>query len=72
MNSFVYYQSGVNDSIEGTMQITDLPLVMLNPFIPDDMASLKGKLLGEMNISGIYAIGFGKYVRYGGQYDIEV
>ena len=34
------------------MQITDLPLVMLNPFIPDDMASLKGKLLGEMNISG--------------------
>lgn len=52
MNSFVYYQSGINDSIEGTMQITDLPLVMLNPFIPDDMASLKGKLLGEMNISG--------------------
>ena len=52
MNSFVYYQSGVNDSIDGSMQIMDLPLVMLNPFIPDDMASMNGKLQGEMNISG--------------------
>ncbi len=52
MNSFVYYQSGLNDSIEGSIQITDLPLVMLNPFIPDDMASMEGKLSGEMNVSG--------------------
>ncbi len=52
MNSFVYYQSGLRDSIDGELYITDLPLEMMNPFMPEDMARLNGKMQGELTIDG--------------------
>lgn len=55
LNSFVYYQNGEKENIEGTFTMDSLPLPMLNPFIPDGMAQLSGDLLGEINISGTMA-----------------
>lgn len=46
------YKAGKNDYVVGNINITDLPLIMVNPFIPDDMAKLSGDLQGEMAITG--------------------
>lgn len=45
-------QEGRDDRLEGYASVTELPLLMLNPFIPDGMARLNGALLGEINIAG--------------------
>lgn len=47
-----YYQTGQTDSLNGTVRLSSLPLEMTNPFIPDNMARLKGTLQGELNIEG--------------------
>lgn len=47
-----HYTAGKQDHIDGNINITDLPLEMVNPFIPDNMAKLNGKLQGEMEITG--------------------
>lgn len=47
-----FYRMGKNDYVEGNLHVTDLPLEMANPFIPDNMAKLDGKLQGEMIITG--------------------
>ena len=47
-----YYNTDRNDSLEGSLNITDLPLDMLTPFIPDDMAKLNGILRGELSLIG--------------------
>lgn len=47
-----YYSSDPNNYIEGDLNITDLPLEMLTPFIPDNMAKLNGMLQGELSIIG--------------------
>lgn len=52
MNATALYHSGKKSRIEGEFNITDLPLVMLNPFIPNKMASLKGSLKGGVSITG--------------------
>ena len=40
------------DHLDGLLSVTSLPLPMLNPFIPDNMAQLSGFLQGEMSIAG--------------------
>lgn len=47
-----FYKAGKNDHMNGNIHVTDLPLEMVNPFIPDNMAKLKGNMLGEMTITG--------------------
>ncbi|MDO4756700.1 MAG: translocation/assembly module TamB domain-containing protein, partial [Parabacteroides sp.] len=47
-----YYKTDKTDYLEGNLNITDLPLEMMNPFIPDNMAKLKGRLQGELSIIG--------------------
>lgn len=46
------YKMGKTDHMEGNIHVTDLPLEMVNPFIPDNMAKLSGALQGEMAITG--------------------
>lgn len=48
-----YYKTGKTDYLEGNMNITSLPLEMANPFIPDNMAKLRGNLQGELAITGL-------------------
>lgn len=45
------YQSG-KENINGDFSIQNLPLQMLSPFVPDQMASLNGTLNGQMEIAG--------------------
>jgi hypothetical protein len=45
------YQSK-QDRINGDFTITNLPLQMASPFIPDKMASLNGTLNGQMQLTG--------------------
>jgi len=52
LTSSVYYQSGKQENIDGTCTVSSLPLSMLNPFIPEGMAQLKGNLQGEMTLAG--------------------
>lgn len=52
MAATAFYQAGKNDHIDGTFDITHLPLEMVNPFIPDKMAQLNGVLEGNMTIRG--------------------
>lgn len=47
-----YYKMGKTDYLDGNMNITALPLEMVNPFIPDKMAKLTGALQGELAITG--------------------
>ncbi|WP_301705211.1 translocation/assembly module TamB domain-containing protein [uncultured Parabacteroides sp.] len=47
-----YYKMGKTDYLDGNMNITALPLEMVNPFIPDNMAKLTGALQGELAITG--------------------
>jgi len=46
------YMSGKHSKVEGSLHITDLPMSMLNPFIPDNMAKLSGRMQGEMIVTG--------------------
>lgn len=46
------YKMGKNDYLDGTLDVMHLPLEMVNPFIPDNMASLTGLLEGNMTITG--------------------
>ena len=46
------YKIGKDDYLDGTLDVTHLPLDMVNPFIPDNMASLNGVLEGNMTIKG--------------------
>ena len=55
VNSSVYYASGLENNLEGTFSVTSLPLLMLNPFIPDGMARLKGNMQSEITLSGTAA-----------------
>lgn len=52
VQSSLYYRDGKQDSIMGNLSVTEMPLEMLNPFIPGGMAELKGKLLGEISVDG--------------------
>ena len=47
-----YYRMGKTDYLDGNMDITALPLDMVNPFIPENMAKLTGDLQGELAITG--------------------
>lgn len=46
------YQSGTPDHIDGAIELTHLPMAMISPFIPDQIASLSGALNGDMTLSG--------------------
>ncbi|MDH6305725.1 hypothetical protein M2459_002519 [Parabacteroides sp. PF5-5] len=48
----LYYSAKKNDNLEGSLNLTTLPMAMLSPFIPDKMASLSGALNGELSIRG--------------------
>lgn len=50
-----YYKAGKTDYLEGSLNIMALPLEMVNPFIPDNMARLTGDLQGELSITGATA-----------------
>jgi len=39
-------------NMDGALNITKLPLPMVNPFIPDNMAQMEGALNGEITIAG--------------------
>lgn len=52
MLSSLYYQSGTTDSLTGNLSLLDMPLDMLNPFIPEGMAELRGTLVGDIEIDG--------------------
>lgn len=39
-------------TMDGALNITQLPLPMVNPFIPDNMAKMEGALNGEVAITG--------------------
>ncbi|MEG2067314.1 MAG: hypothetical protein RRZ65_06685, partial [Tannerellaceae bacterium] len=47
-----FYRTGIVDSLAGELTVSDLPLVMLNPFIPDGTARLQGTAKGNMTIHG--------------------
>ncbi len=47
-----YYNTYNNSYLEGNLNISNLPLEMMNPFIPDNMAKLNGLLQGELSIIG--------------------
>lgn len=46
MSATALYKMGKNDHLDGTLDVTHLPLDMVNPFIPDNMAALSGVLEG--------------------------
>ncbi len=46
------YRTGKKDYLDGSLDVTTLPLLMLTPFIPDGMASLNGALNGHITAEG--------------------
>lgn len=50
-----FYRMGEPDSVAGNIAFERLPLEMVSPFIPDDMARLSGALEGNMSIAGTTA-----------------
>lgn len=52
MSATALYKMGQEDHLDGTLDVTHLPLDMVNPFIPDNMVSLNGVLEGNMTIKG--------------------
>lgn len=52
MSATALYKMGKEDHLDGTLDVTHLPLDMVNPFIPDNMAALNGVLEGNMTIKG--------------------
>lgn len=49
------YKTGKKEDLDGNITLTDLPLEMANPFIPDGMAQLTGRLQGSMAMKGVPA-----------------
>ena len=47
-----YYQSGTRDSLQSRVRLSDLPLWIANPFIPQDMANVAGALDGQLTVNG--------------------
>ena len=41
-----------NDVLEGDMDLTDFPLYIINPFVPDKMVEFAGKMKGTLAMSG--------------------
>lgn len=52
LSATALYKAGKTDHVDGNILVTSLPLEMVNPFIPENMAKLKGALQGDMKISG--------------------
>lgn len=52
LSATALYKTGKTDHVDGNILVTSLPLEMVNPFIPEHMAKLKGALQGDMTISG--------------------
>lgn len=52
MNLTTLYTTGKKDRLEGEVHVSELPLEMFTPFIPDKMASLAGVLNGNLAVSG--------------------
>lgn len=50
-----FYRMGEPDSVAGNIAFENLPLEMVSPFIPEDMARLSGALQGNMSIRGTSA-----------------
>ena len=48
----VFYQSGEKDSISGSLDFIQFPLNIADAFIPEDMAKMKGRLNGSLDLSG--------------------
>lgn len=48
----LYMAARKENNLSGNLNITSLPLPMINPFIPDSMARMQGILNGEMAIGG--------------------
>ncbi len=46
------YDSEGNGALSASANITDIPMSILSPFIPDQMASFKGVLAGNVNANG--------------------
>lgn len=46
------YSAGKKTSMQGEVDITELPLAMFSPFIPDKMASLNGRMNGRLIVGG--------------------
>lgn len=51
-NMTMLYTTGKKDRIEGSLDLIDLPLTMLSPFIPDKMATLNGSLNAGLSVRG--------------------
>lgn len=52
LSATAFYQTGTPDNIDGNILVNHLPLVMVSPFIPNQVASLSGALNGDMTIAG--------------------
>ena len=52
MQSSLHYSGGKEDSIMGDLSVLEMPLGMLNPFIPGNMAELNGVLSGKVSVEG--------------------
>lgn len=50
-----FYRMGERDSVAGNIAFENLPLEMVSPFIPDDMARFSGALQGNLSINGTSA-----------------
>lgn len=49
------YTTGTPDRITGSVDLLHLPLDMINPFIPEDMAKLSGDIDGHVDVGGTTA-----------------
>lgn len=47
-----FYQAGEKDSLSGSFILSSLPLEMVNPFIPEEMAKLSGAIQGNLTVNG--------------------
>lgn len=52
LSATALYQTGKPDRLTGSVDLLHLPLDMVNPFIPEDMARLSGDLDGHVDMSG--------------------
>lgn len=52
LNLTALHTSGKKDYVEGLLNITELPLMMFSPFIPDKMATMSGRMNGTLSVSG--------------------
>ncbi|MCD7938432.1 MAG: translocation/assembly module TamB domain-containing protein [Tannerellaceae bacterium] len=52
LSATALYTTGTPDNIDGSISVDHLPMAMVSPFIPDNMATLSGALNGDMTITG--------------------